>query len=52
MKNYNPDKNSSYLTYLDENKSYRWAMSQKEPVNAFKQIENTFFTGKFIKTYN
>ena len=36
MKNYNKNKDSSYLMYLDENDLYGWAMSQKLPVDGFK----------------
>ena len=36
MKNYDKDIISSYLMYLDPNNLYRWAMSQKLPVNGFK----------------
>ena len=36
MKNYDKDIISSYLTYLDANNLYGWAMSQKLPVNGFK----------------
>ena len=36
MKNYDENKESSYLMYLDENNLYGWTMSQKLPVNSFK----------------
>ena len=29
MKNYDPEKESSYIPYLDANNLYGWAMSQK-----------------------
>ena len=36
MKNYEKDKDSSYLMYLDANNLYGWAMSQKLPMGKFK----------------
>ena len=39
MKNYHKSIESSYLEYLDANKVYGWAMSQKLPVNSFEWIE-------------
>ena len=36
MKNYDKKVESLYLTYLDANNLYGWAMSQKLPVNGFK----------------
>ena len=36
MKNYDENKESSYIQYLDVNNLYGWAMSQKLPVNGFK----------------
>ena len=36
MKNYNKDKEESFLQYLDANNLYGWAMSQKWPVSGFK----------------
>ena len=42
MKNYDKNKESSYLTYWDVNNSYGWTMSQKLPVYNFS----------FIKIYN
>ena len=38
MKNYNKDKEESFLQYLDDNNLYGWAMSQKLPVSGFKWI--------------
>ena len=35
MKNYDKNIEPSYLTYLDANNIYGWAMSQKLPVNGF-----------------
>ena len=36
MKNYDKKIESSYLTYLDANNLYGWAMSKKLPANGFK----------------
>ena len=36
MKDYNQDKPSSYIQYLDANNLYGWAMSQKLPTHGFK----------------
>ena len=36
VKNYNKNKESSYIKYLDENNLYGWVMSQKLPVKEFK----------------
>ena len=52
MKNYDKNKESSYLQYLDANNLYGWAMSQKLPVDSFKWIEKhnlSKFGEKFIK---
>ena len=53
MKNYNKNKESVYIQYLDANNLYDWAMSQKLPVNGFKRIEDvTDIDEKFIKNYD
>ena len=36
MKNYNKILKSSYIEYLDANNLYRWAISQKLPVDGFE----------------
>ena len=36
MNNYDKNKESSYIQYLDANNLYSWAISQKLPVNGFK----------------
>ena len=38
MKDYDRNKESSYLRYWDLNNSYGWAMLQKPPVNKFEWI--------------
>ena len=40
MKNYDENKESSYIQYLDANNLYGWAMSQKLPKNGFKWIND------------
>ena len=52
-KNYDKNKGSSYIQYLDANNLYAWAMSQKLPVNGFKWVKNTSkLDEKFIKNYD
>ena len=53
MKNYDKNIESSYLTYLDANNLYGWAMSQKLPVNGFMWDEYlSDFSQDFIKNYD
>ena len=53
MKDYDKNKESSYLKYGAVNNLYGWAMSQMLPVNNFKWTEDTSkFNENFIKNYN
>ena len=53
MKDYDKNKESSYLKYWYVNNLYGWEMSQKLPVNNFEWIKDTFqFNEDFIKSYN
>ena len=54
-RNYDKNKESSYLEYLDANNFYGWAMSEKLPGRSFKWIEKddiSKFDEKFIKNYD
>ena len=53
MKKYDKKIPSSYLTYLDANNLYRWAISQKLPINGFKWENDVWrFNEDFIKNYD
>ena len=53
MKNYDKNIESSYLTYLDTNNLYGWAMSQRLPVNGFMRYNYlSELTEDFIRNYN
>ena len=52
MKDYDENKESSYLKYWDINNFHGWAMSQKLPVNKLEWIEDTSqFNEDSIKSY-
>ena len=40
MKDYNPDKESTYIQYLDANNLYGWAMSQQLSTHGFSWMKN------------
>ena len=42
MKDYDKNKESSYLQYWNVNNLYGWVMLQKLPVNNFERIKDTF----------
>ena len=53
MKNYDKNKESSFLMYVDTNNLYGWAMSKKLPVDGFKWVDDlSMFTEDFIKSYD
>ena len=53
MKNYDRNKESSFLMYVDANNLYGWAMSKKSPVDGFKYVDDlSMFTEDFIKNYD
>ena len=53
MNNYDENKESSYIQYLDTNNLYGWAMSQKLTVNNFKLVNDvTEINEEFIKNHN
>ena len=53
MKDYDKNKESSYLKLWDVNNLYGWEMLQTFPVNKFGWIENTSqFNEDFIKIFS
>ena len=51
MKDYDKNKELSYLQYWDLNNLYGWAMLQKE-ISNFEWVENAPFKKDFMKNYN
>ena len=55
MNNYDKNKESSYLEYLDANNLYGYAMSKKLPVGNFKWLDKddiSKFNDELIKKYD
>ena len=53
MKDYDKNKELSYLQYWNVSSLYGWAMSQKLPVSNFEWTGDTSqFSENFIKNYN
>ena len=53
MKNYNKNKESSFLIDVHANNLYGWAMIKKLPVDGFKWVDDlSMFTEEFIKSYD
>ena len=53
IKDYDENKESSYLQYQTVNNLYGWVMSKKVPVNRFEWIKDTSQFNKYlIKIYN
>ena len=52
-KNYDKNKESSFLMYVNANNLYGLAMSKKLPVDGFKWVDElSMFTEDFIKNYD
>ena len=53
MKDYDKNKESSYIQYWDVNNLYSWVISQKLPVKKIEWIKDTSqFNKDFINNYN
>ena len=53
MKNYDKNKESSFIVYLDAHNLYEWPICKKLPVSDFKRIDDlSIFTEDLIKNYD
>ena len=53
MKNYDKNKESSFLIYVGPNNLYGWTMTKKLQVDSFKWVDDlSMFTEDFIKSYD
>ena len=52
MKDYNKDKPSKYIMYLDANNLYGWAMSQYLPTGGFKWLKQNKIDNLDLKKYD
>ena len=53
MKNYDKNKESSFLIYVDVNNMYGWTMTKKLQVDSSKWVDDvSMFTEGFIKSYD
>ena len=52
LPDYNKNKKSTYLQYLDANNLYGYAMIKKLPLNGFKWSDSNKYTSEFIKNYD
>ena len=53
MKNYDKNKELSFLIYVDANNLYGWATSKKLPVDGFKWVDDlSMLMEDFIKSYD
>ena len=48
MENYNSDKSSQFIQYLDANNLYGWAMSQSLPTRGFKWLKDGHLTNENV----
>jgi len=45
---YNPDQPSNYISYLDANNLYEWAMSQNLPTSCFQWVDTKVYDNKLL----
>ena len=53
MKDYDENKDSSYIQYLDTNNLYGMAMCEKLPIKGFKRMDDiSIINEEFVKSYD